>query len=275
MLDPPIWARMNMEPETPLLEICNATVWRGNTQVLTEFSLMIPRRQNVAVLGPNGAGKTTLLQLLTRDLYPVASGNSRVAILGQERWNVRELRQQLGIVSHDLQVDYSGRVLGQDVVLSGFSASEGVQHVSYCFSSAQIEATQIAMQHLGIAQLMDKPFGEMSTGEQRRCLLGRALVTQPHTLVLDEPLNGLDLRAAFDCLRVMQTLMDQGISLILVTHHVSEIPPGIERIILLQAGRIVADGPKSKTLNESNLSKLYGTAIRLTESNGYFSAVPG
>jgi iron complex transport system ATP-binding protein len=266
---------MNTQLEAPLLEIRNAAVFRGSTRVLSDFNLIIPRRQNVAILGPNGAGKTTLLKLLTRELYPVASADSRVRILGQERWNVRELRQQLGMVSHDLQVDYAGSVPGRDVVLSGFAASEGTRHVSYPFSSQEIAAARATMATLGISGLANKPYGQMSTGEQRRCLLGRALVTEPHTLVLDEPLNGLDLAAAFDGLRIMTTLMDQSVSLILVTHHVGEIPPGIERIVLLKQGRIIADGPKAETLTEANLSNLYGTSIRLTEANGYFSAVPG
>ena len=258
----------------PLLEIENATVWRETTRVFTNLSLTIPQGQNVAVLGPNGAGKSTLLRLLTRELYPVATADACVRILGRERWNVRELRQHLGLVSHDLQVDYAGVIPGREVVLSGFAASEGIRHVSYSFSAAESAAAAAMMVRLGIEQLADTPYGRMSTGEQRRFLLARALVTSPDTLVLDEPLAGLDLRSAFQCLTTLQTLMEQGIATLLVTHHVDEIPPAVERIILLDGGEILADGRKRDVLTEGNLTKLYKTEVRLIETEGYFIARP-
>ncbi len=260
----------------PLLEIHNATVWRGDgdTPVFSNFSLTIPQGQNVAVLGPNGAGKTTLLRLLTRELYPVASADAYVRILGQERWNVRQLRQHLGLVSHDLQVDYAGVIPGREVVLSGFAASEGIRHVSYAFSAAESAAAATMMERLGIEHLAETPYGRMSTGEQRRLLLARALVNSPHTLVLDEPMAGLDLRSAFICLTTLQALMQQGIAVLLVTHHVDEIPPAIERIILLDRGKIIADGPKRDVLTAANLATLYQTDVRLIEAEGYFIVRP-
>ena len=261
-------------PPAPLLEIQNATVWREDTRVFTNLSLTIPRGQNVAVLGPNGAGKSTLLRLLTRELYPVVTPDAYVRILGRERWNVRQLRQHLGLVSHDLQVDYAGAIPGREVVLSGFAASEGVRHVSYAFSAAESAAAAGIMERLGIERLADTRYGRMSTGEQRRFLLARALVTSPHTLVLDEPLAGLDLRSAFQCLTTLQTLMEQGIAALLVTHHVDEIPPAIERIILLNNGEIMADGPKQDVLTAANLTKLYQTEVRLIEAEGYYIARP-
>ncbi len=258
----------------PLLEIRNATVFRGATEVFAHLSLRIEQGENVAILGPNGAGKTTLLQLLTRELYPVPKAGSRVCILGRERWNVRELRRHLGLVSHDLQVDYSGTICGRDVVLSGFSASEGVQHVGYDFSAGEIASAHAIMSRLNISHLAATAYGHMSTGEQRRCLLARALINRPHTLVLDEPVAGLDLKAAFACLRTLQELMVQGVAVLLVTHHVNEIPPAIERVVLLRDGKLLADGAKHDILTEHNLSALYQTQVRLVQSAGYFIALP-
>ena len=260
--------------DPPLLEIQNATVWRGATQVFSSLTLSIPQGQNVAILGPNGAGKTTLLRLLTRELYPVAAKDSHVKILGRDRWNVRELRQRLGLVSHDLQVDYGEAIIGREVVLSGFAASEGVRFVSYAFSAAEDAATEASMAKLGITHLADTPFGRMSTGEQRRCLLARALVTQPQALVLDEPSAGLDLQGTLDCLATLQRLMEEGVALLLVTHHVDEIPPGIERVVLLRDGAVFADGPKREILTEANLAQLYQTRLKLVESDGYYLARP-
>jgi iron complex transport system ATP-binding protein len=123
--------------------------------------------------------------------------------------------------------------------------------------------------------LRDRAFNTLSTGQQRRCLLGRALVHEPHTLILDEPTSGLDLSASFDYLARIRRLAQQGRSLVLVTHHISEIPPEIERIIVLKAGRIVADGQKHVVLDADLLSEVYETSLRLTEQDGHLLVYPG
>ena len=217
-------------------------MWRGTTRVFDDLSLTIGQREHVAILGPNGAGKTTLLRLLTRELYPVKQPDTYVRILGRDVWNVAELRRHLGIVSHDLQSDYSHWVIGRDIVLSGCSVSVGLKGVPYEFSDAERSAASAIMDQLGISELADTRLDSMSTGQQRRFLLGRALVTSPDTLVLDEPTEGLDLTATFQYLASVQDLMALGISVVLVTHHVNEIPPGVERIVLLKDGRIAASG---------------------------------
>ncbi|MEE1559269.1 MAG: ATP-binding cassette domain-containing protein, partial [Arenicellales bacterium] len=114
------------EVRLPLIEIRDATVFRGNTRVFDRFSLTLWQGQNTAILGPNGSGKSTLLKVLARELYPCSRDTTVVRILGQERGDVWSLRSQLGIVSSDLQQQYSGSALGEEVVLSGFYASVGV-----------------------------------------------------------------------------------------------------------------------------------------------------
>jgi iron complex transport system ATP-binding protein len=114
----------------------------------------------------------------------------------------------------------------------------------------------------------------MSTGQQRRCLLGRALVHNPDTLILDEPTAGLDLSASFDYLARIRSQIGSGKSIVLVTHLLNEIPPDINRLILLRAGRIVADGPKEEVLTEENLKKTYDTEVRIARVDGYFLAYP-
>jgi len=114
----------------------------------------------------------------------------------------------------------------------------------------------------------------MSTGQQRRLLLGRALVHDPEALVLDEPTSGLDLQGAFRYLETMRTLMRSGKTVLLVTHHIHEIPPEIERVILLNEGRIHADGTKEEVLTSANLSELFGIGIEVVRANGFFQAFP-
>lgn len=114
----------------------------------------------------------------------------------------------------------------------------------------------------------------MSTGQQRRCLLGRALVHDPDTLILDEPTAGLDFAASFDYLARIRKLARSGKNIVLVTHLLNEIPPEIDRVILLRAGRIVADGTKDEVLTEAYLRQTYDTDIRVAKIDGYFLAYP-
>ena len=257
-----------------LIEIKNATVYRGQNCVFDRFSLAIPLNCNTAILGPNGAGKSTLLKLLFRELYPVYQDDSYVRILGEEQWNVWDLRAHLGIVSHDLQQQYLGTVLGRNVIVSGLYSSVDTPFLHQVSREEQQKALQV-MQTLGITELQNRMYGEMSTGEQRRFLLGRALISDPDTLVLDEPTSGLDLKACFYYLDTIRSLMRRGKVVILVTHHIHEIPPEIAQVILLKDGAVLADGEKSVMLTEKNLSHLFDTRIRLAQANGFYQALPG
>jgi iron complex transport system ATP-binding protein len=257
-----------------VIEIRNVTAYRGDTRVFHHLSLDIDAGRNTVILGPNGAGKTTLLKLLARDIYPVATDDSSIKILGRDRWNVWELRAHLGIVSHDLQREYAGYATGTDVILSGFYSSVGVW-AHQRFSTEQKAAAAKVMEALGISALKSKLYAAMSTGEQRRFLLGRALVSDPDTLVLDEPTSGLDLKACFQYLDTVRTLMRGGKTVILVTHHLHEIPPEITDAILLKGGRVLAAGKKSQVLTQRNLSDLFDTPIELVQANGFYQAMPG
>lgn len=257
-----------------LIDIQDATVYRGDTRVFHGFSLSIEEKEHTAIIGPNGAGKTTLLKLLNRELYPVHEPGSHVRILGRERWNVWELRKSLGVVSHDLQTHYLGYVRGIEVVLSGYYASVGVYDYQ-SFDDSQIENARRIVEWLGVDDICERVFSTMSTGQQRRFLLGRALIHQPRHLVLDEPTSGLDLKATFQYLEVIRRLMQEGRTMLLVTHHIHEIPPEIDRVILLSNGRIVGDGSKDDMLTDARLSSLFDVPIHVVSANGYYQTLPG
>lgn len=262
-----------MSSTDKIIEIKNATVFRGNTRVFENFSLAIEQSNNTAIIGPNGAGKTTLLKLLSREIYPVWSDASYVRILGRDNWNVWELRSQLGIVSHDLQHEYAGHVRGLDVVLSGYYSSIGTYSYQ-AFDAERLQHAQQIMAMLGITHLKEKLFATMSTGEQRRFLLGRALINEPHTLVLDEPTTSLDLKATFKYLAIIRQLMQEDRTVILITHHLHDIPPEVTRVILLKSGEVVAQGDKQRVLTDDNLSDLFDTPIKLVTENGFYQAMP-
>ncbi len=257
----------------PLIDIKNATVYRGSTRVFDGLNLTIAEGENTAILGPNGAGKSTLLRLLSMELFPVREEESYVKVKGRERWNVNRLRRHMGIVSHDLQFRYKGWVTGYDIVLSGFDASIGLwPHQS--FNDQQRARAQAVIDELGIAHLEDRRLESMSTGEQRRFLMARALVHDPQVLVLDEPTSGLDLKACFQYIENIRRLMDVGKTVVLVTHHVHEIPPEIERVVLIQKGAVLNDGKKTDILTDKSLSELFETPVRMVEANGFYQVVP-
>ncbi len=261
--------------EAPLIDIHNATVWRESTCVLRNFSLRIAQHERVAVLGPNGSGKSTLLKTISRELRPVYSEDSWVRILGNSHWNIWELRKQLGLVSHELQSTYSHYTKALDVVVSGFFSSIGLDdQLCSRIEVVHIRKAESVMASLGIQDLSERAFGTLSTGQQRRCLLARAMVHDPHTLILDEPAAGLDLTARFEILRHISELVGTGISLVWVTHDLNDIPAEVTRVIVLKDGDVFADGPKSEVLNAKLLSKAFDTDLRIAELDGHYLAYP-
>jgi iron complex transport system ATP-binding protein len=263
-------------PSPKLIEIANATIWRGSTRVFDNLSLDIEQHERVAILGPNGSGKTTLLKTINRELYPVVQPGSHIRILGKEKWNVWELRKQIGVVSNDLHQRYEATTTAIEVVVSGFFSSIGVHGIlADRVTREQVDAARRTLDELGLLDLCKTPLNRMSSGQQRRCLLARALVHDPATLILDEPTTGLDFAASFDYLQRIRRLASAGRNIVIVTHHLNEIPPEVDRVILLQEGRIAADGKKAEVLTGEQLSAVYETPIRVAEIDGYYLAYPG
>jgi iron complex transport system ATP-binding protein len=259
--------------DTPVLEIDSAVVMKGSVRALDGLSLTIRSGQHTAIVGPNGAGKSTLINLLTRDEYalPHADGRPPVKIFGQDRWDVFELRTKLGIVSADLQQRFveghcAGRITGTDAVLSGFFATRGF--LLYAdITPAMRDSAARALGRIEASHLAAKVVNEMSTGEARRILIARALVSDPAALVLDEPAAGLDPVARRRFLDLVARIGEQGTTLILVTHHVEEILPIVTQVALLKGGRVAMAGPKRDMLTSANMSAVFDAPVTL-ERNG-------
>jgi iron complex transport system ATP-binding protein len=253
----------------PLLSFQNVTVMRGERVALQGVSLEIAVGEHVCILGPNGSGKSTLIKTITRECYPLAHEGCSISILGRERWNIFELRSLLGIVSPDLLASCTTDATGRDVVLSGFFSSTRV-FPHHHPDPEHLARTEAALERLGIGHLAERPVAQMSSGEAKRTLIARALVHDPQTLLFDEPSNALDLGAQLQLRETLRELAHSGLGILLVTHHVSEIIPEIERVVLLREGRIQADGPKAAVLTEENMSKLFNAKVRLGQHDGYF-----
>jgi iron complex transport system ATP-binding protein len=255
--------------EPALLDLQNVSVMRGQKVVLENFSLRIRGDEHVAILGPNGCGKSTLIKTITRECYPVAQEGSSMTILGQERWDVFELRSLLGIVSNDLMSTCTGNASGRDVVLSGFFSSTRI-FPHHTVDSGHRELADAALAQLQISRLADRPVAEMSSGEARRVLIARALVHKPRALLFDEPSNSLDVFARQSLRQTMSSLAQAGIGIILVTHDLADIIPEIERVLLMSNGRIVAEGPKDEMLQPERLEGLFGIKVEMARHEGYY-----
>ena len=260
--------------DAPILDIKNAQIFRGETCVFDHLSFVLEEDRHTAILGPNGAGKSTILKLLAGEVHAVPKDDTSIRLFGESQWNVWEVRKRLGMVSHDLQHHYMEQVSGLKVVLSGYYASIGI-YGHQDFTYAQIARARSVMEDLGITPLSDRKYAAMSTGEQRRCLLARALVHDPPVLVLDEPTSGLDLTATFHYLDLVRGYMRKGKTILLVTHHIHEIPPEIARVVLLKKGTILQDGDKRTVLSEKNLTHLFECPVTLVFANGWYQALPG
>jgi len=260
---------MNSTTPAPLLEMRYVTVMRGSKIALNDFSLRIGVDEHVAILGPNGCGKSTLIKTITRECYPVCSENSSVSILGQESWNVFQLRGRLGIISNDLMLSCTGEASGRDVVLSGFFSSTAIWP-NHEVDSEKRTLAEAALAELKISHLAERPVSEMSSGEARRVLVARALVHRPYALLFDEPCNSLDLAAQHNLRQTMSSLAKAGTALILVTHELADIVPEIQRVVLMSGGRVVADGPKDEILQVERLSSLFGVNLQMTRRDGHY-----
>jgi len=253
----------------PLLEFRNIQVMRGQKVVLDDFSLRIEADEHVAILGPNGCGKSTLIKTITRECYPVAQDGSSMAILGQDSWDVFSLRSMLGIVSNDLMLSCTGDACGRDVVLSGFFSSTAI-YPNHLVNREHREKADGALAELKISHLAERPVSEMSSGEARRVLIARALVHRPRALLFDEPCNSLDLGAQQRVRQTMSELASAGTAIILVTHELADIVPEIQRVVLMNRGRIVADGPKEEILRVGRLAELFGVSVKMERRDGHY-----
>jgi iron complex transport system ATP-binding protein len=244
-------------------------VIRGENIVLRNLNLTIGAGEHVAILGPNGCGKSTLIKTITRECYPLAQPDSSISILGESTWDVFSLRSMLGIVSNDLMTQCTREITGFEIVLSGFFSSIGIWPNHHVTEKQRRKAADV-LRFLEAAHLADKPVEEMSSGEARRMLIGRALVHDPKALLLDEPSTSLDLFAQHELRENIRKLARAGIAIILVTHHLSDIIPEIDRIILMRDGEIADDGAKDEVLTAASLRKLFGVKVELARRDGYY-----
>jgi iron complex transport system ATP-binding protein len=261
--------------ESPeFLRMRNVDVARGQKVVLHDVNLRIGAGEHIAILGPNGCGKSTLIKAMTCECYPIVRPGMEMKVYGRDRWEVQELRKHLGVVATELPGERTAVTRGLDAVVSGFFSSSTLWPNLVVTESMRSSALD-ALGMLGAEYLRDRWVGEMSAGEKRRVMIARALVHRPEMLLLDEPSNALDLAAQRELREILRAVavgsgQRRGTGLVMVTHHLADILPEIDRVVMMRDGRIVGDGSKQELLHAERLRELFGVDLELTERNGYW-----
>jgi iron complex transport system ATP-binding protein len=258
----------NLPESTPpidrdqFLELRNVNVARGDRVVLHDVNLNLRAGEHVAILGPNGCGKSTLILTITCQIYAIVRPGMRVRIFGRDRWDLTQLRKHFGVVGSDLPGERTAVTTGLDAVIAGFFSASTLWPNLHVTDEMRDRAAE-ALERIEASHLASQLVGEMSAGEKRRILIARALVHRPRQLLLDEPSNALDLAAQRELRDTLRRLAAEGTGLVLVTHHLGDILPEIERVILMHQGRIVGDGPREELLTAHRLSELFSTPVRI------------
>jgi iron complex transport system ATP-binding protein len=255
----------------PVLQFAGVTVRRGATTLLDDVDWTVEEDERWVILGPNGAGKTTLMQVASAQIHPT-SGVAGVLneVLGAV--DVFDLRPRIGLTSAALAERIPRGELVKDVVVSASYSVIGRWREQY----DELDHARAAelMSELGVARLADRTFGTLSEGERKRVQIARSLMTDPELLILDEPAAGLDLGGREDLVSTLSVLAMDGEApaIILVSHHVEEIPPGFTHVLMLREGRVTTAGPIERVMTEEALSATFGMPLVLQHEAGRWAA---
>jgi iron complex transport system ATP-binding protein len=254
-----------------VLQFVDVTVRRGTKLLLDSVNWTVEEDERWAVLGPNGAGKTTLFQIAAATLHPTSGA---AYVLGERlgRVDTAELRPRIGLASTALSQRIPGSENVADVVVSAGYSVIGRWREAY--GRVDLRRARGLLDRFGVGQLAERSFGTLSEGERKRVQIARALMTDPELLLLDEPAAGMDLGGREDLIRRLSSFAEnpEAPALVLVTHHVEELPPGTSHVLLLREGAVVAQGLAADVLTDENLSTTFGLALRVERRGGRWYA---
>ena len=270
---------ITMTRQTDAVVTCDLTVTRLNTRILRGITCRIPSGVCTAILGPNGSGKTTFTRTLTAQMF-VTKGT--VTVLGETigHTDVRALRQRIGVVNPSVGrhggVTVDDELSAHEAVLTGFFGTIGLYHQ---VSAEQCSRADEALEQVGVAHRRDLRFALLSTGEQRRCLIARALVNRSELLILDEPTAGMDITGREQVLATVERILAQPNppTVLMITHHVEEMSPRTRHVMLFKDGQVVASGAPDAVITAGTLSSLYDCPVFVRKEHGRFwlQVLPG
>lgn len=254
-----------------VLELAGVTVIRGQKKLLDSISLQVQEGERWVILGPNGAGKTTLVQIMGARMHPTSGVVGILEeVLGAV--DVFELRPRIGLASSALATHIPEEETVLNAVMTASYGVTGRWREEYERMDAQ-RAFDL-LEAWGMAPLMARKFGTLSEGERKRTQIARALMTDPELLLLDEPGAGLDLAGREDLVARLGELAqdEEAPTIVLVTHHLEEVPPGFTHALLLREGGVVAAGPIDEVLTEGPLSEAFGVPLDVKHDGARYSA---
>lgn len=259
-----------------VVRVVGVSVRRGTTHILRDVNCAIPAGRCTAILGPNGCGKTTLTRTMTGQMFLT---RGQVTVLGQTigRTDIRALRQRIGIVnpttdsasSHVSGAVVDAELTARDAVATGFFSTVGLYDA---VGEAQWHRVDQVLRQVGLAHRRDLRFALLSTGEQRRALIARALVHDPELLILDEPTAGLDVRGREQVLATIELILarPQPPTVLFITHHVEELSPQTAQVLLMRDGHIVAAGSPKAVITPESLSELFDCKVYVKRIHGRY-----
>lgn len=248
--------------QTPFLRLRDAIVRRAGREILHVDDFALAEGENIALLGPNGSGKSTFVKLITREVMTLHREVPPVVFRGNPRATLADVRRALGIVSASMQDEISVHLPARDIVAGSLTGTLGLPyHVADDAARRARQAADGALARIGIDDLADRDIMTLSTGEARRVLIARALVSDPDVLIFDEPTTGLDLGGMYHVRETLGVLARAGKGIVLVTHYPEDVIDEIGRIILLKDGTVFADGPKAELLDPRVLHPLFGIPL--------------
>ena len=251
----------------PALRFDSVDLDRVTAQILKGVDWTVGREDRWVILGPNGSGKTTMFELASGYLHPTRGA---VEILGQRlgRVDVRRLRERIGLVSSAIAKKLMPGVTAESVVVAGRHAA--LEPWWHSYSGAEHDKARALLTEAGFSEIVDRPFAVLSDGERQQVLLARALINDPDLLLLDEPAAGLDMGGRERLLARLASLAADPLSppVVMITHHVEEIPVGFTHVLLLRAGRVVTAGPIHEALSAASLSETFGVDLVLEGTSG-------
>ncbi len=255
-----------MSDAVPAIQISQLVLRRGEVTILDGIDFTLPRGSTCALLGPNGSGKTTLVRAITGYMWPTTG---TVEVFGERlgRTDMRVLRRRIAVINPSERFGLDPNLPAIDAVLTGYFAALWLYEE---VTSEQRDRAEALLKGVGLGHRLTHKFGLLSTGEQRRCLMARALVSLPELLILDEPTAGLDLPGRERLLATIARLRLEHpqLTILMVTHHAEEIAPNTDRVLMLQAGRVAADGPPDRVITPEMLSHVFGCKVFVQKRSG-------
>lgn len=256
------------QPTTPAIELSGVGVFRDNRWILRNAQWRVPHGACVAILGPNGSGKSTLTRIIGCHLWPSAG---EVSILGETFGDadLSAVRQQIRLVQAAGPYDVATELSAIEVVYTGFFGTLGLYHVP---DDDQRVLAEALLTSVGLSRVASHTYATLSSGERVRALIARALAAKPKLLLLDEPTAGLDLLAREQVLATINQLHSNDVqdrpTIVMITHHIEELPPSVSQVLLLSNGEVAAEGSTDEVLRAETLSKVYGVPLTVEQRHG-------